>query len=66
MWGCGMSSGCRDCGTCTKPFVVRVTQKMVYLFCMAWLVKPVFMRNCPQCKHLLSNHQRRSDGSFRD
>ncbi|MGW4974132.1 hypothetical protein ACWEP3_30365 [Streptomyces albidoflavus] len=40
--------------------------KFIYLCTFAWLVKPVAMRNCPQCKHLLSNHERRRDGSFKD
>lgn len=33
---------------------------------ISFLVKRGGMRHCPQCKHLLSNHARRSDGSFRD
>ncbi|MGW4181252.1 hypothetical protein ACWEK2_03765 [Streptomyces albidoflavus] len=40
--------------------------KFIYLCTFAWLVKPVVMRNCPQCKHLLSNHEQRRDGSFKD
>lgn len=46
--------------------VGRMGQATLYLFTMAWLVKPVFMRNCPQCKHLLGKHARRRDGSFQD
>ncbi|KAA6220181.1 hypothetical protein CP979_05165 [Streptomyces filamentosus] len=61
-----MASGCRDCRTCTKSWLGRMCQKAVYLFCFAWLVKPVFMRNCPQCKHLMGRHARRRDGSFQD
>jgi hypothetical protein len=33
---------------------------------ISWACKRAFAKHCPQCKHLLSNHQRRSDGSFRD
>ncbi|GGU52526.1 hypothetical protein GCM10010274_46820 [Streptomyces lavendofoliae] len=33
---------------------------------IAYMVKKGGMRHCPQCKHLLSNHARRADGSFRD
>jgi hypothetical protein len=33
---------------------------------IAWVVKKSAAKHCPQCKHLLSNHQRRQDGSFRD
>lgn len=63
---------CRDCGTCTKPAVFRVGQKwmvgLLYLCTVgiAFVVKRGFMRHCPDCRHLLSNHLRRADGSFRD
>lgn len=30
------------------------------------VLKRGFAKHCPQCKHLLGNHQRRRDGSFRD
>jgi hypothetical protein len=33
---------------------------------ISFAIKRGTMRHCPQCKHLLSNHQRRQDGSFRD
>ncbi|MFC5634723.1 hypothetical protein [Streptomyces bullii] len=38
----------------------------LYLFTLSWLVKPVFLKNCPQCKHMMGRHQRRRDGSFQD
>lgn len=67
-----MASGCRDCTTCTKPGLARMLQNWGAGFlhlCTAGIsfaVKRGTMRHCPQCKHLLSNHQRRQDGSFRD
>ncbi|MCT2590230.1 hypothetical protein LHJ74_09940 [Streptomyces sp. N2-109] len=33
---------------------------------IAFVVKRGLMRHCPQCRHLLSNHARRRDGSFHD
>lgn len=67
-----MSSGCRDCGTCTKPGLARMMQTWAVGFmhvCTAgisWVVKRGGMKHCPQCKHLLGRHVRRSDGSFID
>ena len=67
-----MSSGCRDCGTCTKPGLARMMQTWAVGFmhlCTAgisWVVKHGGMKHCPQCKHLLGGHQRRADGSFAD
>lgn len=67
-----MSSGCRDCGTCTKPGMARMIQNWAVGFmhlCTAgisWVVKRGSMRHCPQCKHLLGGHARRADGSFAD
>ena len=67
-----MASGCRDCTTCTKPGLVKLGQDWMLGFLhvmscgISLAIKRGTMRNCPQCKHLLSNHQRRQDGSFRD
>lgn len=67
-----MARGCRDCGTCTKPSLVRWGQwwAMAFVYVctagIAWLVKRGMMRGCPQCKHLMGSHQRRADGSFKD
>ncbi|MFG3256339.1 hypothetical protein [Streptomyces sp. NPDC048172] len=67
-----MADGCRDCATCTKSWLGRVAQKLavglLYLVTIgiAFLVKKGVMRHCPQCRHLLSGHARRADGSFRD
>lgn len=40
--------------------------KLVSLCTFFWLIRPIALRTCPQCKHLLGRHQRRADGSFRD
>jgi hypothetical protein len=61
-----VASGCRDCKTCTKSLLGRWGLQSLYLITLAWLIKPVFMRNCPQCKHMMRRHMRRRDGSFQD
>jgi hypothetical protein len=67
-----MGSGCRDCKTCTKPGLARMMQSLGAGFLhlctcgISFLTKRGGMRHCPQCKHLLSNHARRRDGSFQD
>jgi hypothetical protein len=67
-----MASGCRDCSTCTKPGLAKMGQDLTVGFLylctafIAYVVKKGGMKHCPQCKHLLSNHARRADGSFRD
>ena len=67
-----MADGCRDCATCTKSWLGRVVQGLavglLYLCTagVAFVVKRGVMRHCPQCRHLLSRHARRADGSFRD
>ncbi|GAA3428724.1 hypothetical protein GCM10018953_59080 [Streptosporangium nondiastaticum] len=64
--------GCRDCKTCTKPGIARMGQNWLVGFlylCTAgigFLAKRGLMQHCPNCKHLLSSHLRRPDGSFRD
>jgi hypothetical protein len=63
---CLMASGCRDCRTCTMAWIARMGRHTLYLFTLAWLVKPVFLRNCPQCRLMRSRHERRQDGSFMD
>ena len=61
-----MASGCRDCGTCTMPWIARQGRHLLYLITFSFLVKPVFLRTCPQCSHMMGRHQRRRDGSFQD
>lgn len=65
-----MASGCKDCGTCTRPGAARwgqwwaVALLHVCTCGISYWVKRSFMRHCPQCRHLLSGHQRTADGAF--
>ncbi len=67
-----MADGCRDCETCTRSWLGRLFQNAavglmhVVTIGISYLIKKGFRRHCPQCKHLLSRHSRRADGSFRD
>lgn len=67
-----MARGCRDCATCTKPGFAKMGQDwtvgLLHLCTVgiSLAVKRGVSRHCPQCKHYLSNHQRRQDGSFQD
>ncbi|GAA3486344.1 MULTISPECIES: hypothetical protein [Streptomyces] len=61
-----MADGCRDCRTCTKSLLGRTARGVLYAVTLSWLVKPVFLRNCPQCGHVMRRHERRGDGSFQD
>lgn len=67
-----MAQSCRDCRTCTLPGVVRKAQDWTVglgHLCtggISWVAKRGFVRHCGQCKHLLSRHARRADGSFKD
>lgn len=63
---------CRDCRTCTSPALSRMLLKVgmgCLHFCtvgLSFVAKRAFLRHCPHCKDLLTRHERRSDGSFRD
>nr|WSZ97718.1 hypothetical protein OH820_20475 [Streptomyces sp. NBC_00857] len=46
--------------------VGRFGLKLGYAISFTWLIKPLFMRNCPECKHVMRRHMRRADGSFQD
>lgn len=65
-------AGCRDCRTCTMPGLSRAGQSLAAGFghlmtCgISLFVKRGMIRHCPQCKHILSRHQVRRDGSFMD
>lgn len=67
-----MSSGGRDCQTCTAPGAAKMTRATLAGFlhlctCLiSLLVSRLFMSHCPQCSHLLGRHRRRADDSFRD
>ncbi|WP_435209582.1 hypothetical protein [Streptomyces sp. bgisy034] len=47
-------------------WIARQGRHLLYLVTLAWLIKPVFLKNCPQCKHMMGRHRRRRDGSFQD
>jgi hypothetical protein len=42
--------------------------RLMILFVWTWYgwAFTMWMRRCPQCKHGLGRHARRSDGSFKD
>jgi hypothetical protein len=67
-----VAGGCRDCRTCTQPWLLRITQNLMvglmYLCTVgvAWLFKRGLMRHCPQCGHLRGRHEFRRDGSYKD
>lgn len=60
-----MAGVCRDCPACTRSFLARLMLWVVLVPPLAAMARP-FMRTCPVCPHVLSRHQRRADGSFRD
>ncbi|MBP2473544.1 hypothetical protein JOF53_002416 [Crossiella equi] len=63
---------CRDCRTCTDPGLVWLVKRLfvtvVYVASLGvlFLLKRFLRRHCPQCGHVLANHRRRADGSFKD
>ncbi|SDM88119.1 hypothetical protein [Allokutzneria albata] len=63
---------CRDCRTCTDAALVRLVKWCFAVFCyvitigVLYVLKHGLRRHCPQCGHVLGNHRRRSDGSFKD
>lgn len=61
-------AGCRDCARCTETPLVGLVMapfRVVWWVCTFWNIQLVTKR-CPQCKHRMSVHARRADGSFRD
>ena len=60
-----MSSNCRDCPACTRPGVIRASYWLVLWPVWAAFMRP-FLTTCRGCHDMLSRHQRRADGSFRD
>lgn len=63
-----MASGCRDCSQCTETWAfgfIMAIFRIMWVLCLGWNVG-LFIRKCPQCRHFLSRHARRADGSFRD
>ena len=63
-----MVGKCRDCSRCTEAvavgFVMGIFRKTWALLTF-WNIG-LFIKKCPQCRHRLSLHARRADGSFRD
>lgn len=63
---------CRDCTVCTRPayvWMLLAIPKLIYTLTLRWNVGiPArwFRRYCPECGHWLSQHQRLSDGRFKD
>lgn len=61
-------AGCRDCVTCTESAaggLVKSPFRLVWWALTFWNIG-LFVKRCPQCKHPMSRHQRRADGSLRD
>jgi hypothetical protein len=59
---------CRDCEVCTRLGIVkffRLPLTIIWKFFLSWNVG-LFIRKCPECGHFLSQHKKRSDGSFTD
>lgn len=62
--GTAMASGCRDCSACTRSSMWKMMVLMAWTW-YGWLFT-MWLKRCPQCKHGLSRHARRADGSFKD
>lgn len=63
-----MAAGCRDCSRCTETALtgcVMMPFRLTWWALIFWNVGMV-TKHCPQCKHPLSLHARRDDGSFKD
>lgn len=63
-----MAGGCRDCKRCTE---VAAAGCVMAVFRITWWILTfwnigLFIKKCPKCKHPLSWHSRRADGSFSD
>ena len=64
----GSYMSCRDCKLCTESPIKSLLfglPRLAWRLLTFWNIG-LFQRRCPQCKHLMSQHQRRADGSFRD
>ena len=63
-----MSGGCRDCVICTRSPIVNfllLPIKIIFGWNIGLLIG-LASRNCPECGHKLSKHEKRADGSFKD
>lgn len=60
--------GCRDCKQCAQSPIGKLIgfcARLMYLFCLSWNIG-LFLKGCPQCKHLMRWHQRDEAGRFKD
>jgi hypothetical protein len=67
----GKKSGCRDCKRCTESALgslFRLTGHVATVGTVYVSAKAVqtVMKNCPQCSHPLSWHERDEKGHFKD
>ena len=63
-----MSGGCRDCTICTRSPIINFLLfpiKIIFGWNIGLLIG-FASRNCPECGHKLTKHERREDGSFKD
>jgi len=60
-------ASCRDCTRCTEKGIVTIL-KLPFRFVLFFprLITYRFRKLCPACRHPLSMHQRRKDGTFKD
>jgi hypothetical protein len=59
---------CRDCRICTRREITKLLlllPRLLMLLTLRWNVG-LFRKRCPVCGHLLTHHERRADGSFKD
>ena len=60
--------GCRDCSRCTEAIATRLIlgiPRLIIWILTFWNIG-LFQKNCPQCRHRMSVHAKRADGSFQD
>ena len=63
-----MSKECRGCKICTRPPIVSLflfPVKIIFGWNIGLLIG-FASRNCPECGHKLSQHERRKDGELVD
>lgn len=61
-------AGCRDCPRCTEAGLkglLALPWRIFYGLFFGWWIG-LFRKNCPQCHHRLSWHQRDQAGRFAD
>lgn len=63
-----MAAGCRDCRICTESAATGCVMsgfRMLWWMLTFWNIG-LLTRRCPQCRHPMSVHARRADGSLKD